>query len=215
MHSDGVNIRINQGCGRTFEVRLAVAAFCEAPCFTTIVRTERAADFDCRIRACAMKSKAAHTSGFRRIWQHPAVLIAHLRDLGTLAPTQGAVVRNEDRGGFRPHEFVIRETRMKRHPAHVPRMESIAGHVPLLTRVIRPKNAVGRPGENHALARNGARDVLTIQAARACAPLMFVAFVRKNSVPRRNDESGVHSFPFLLISPRSDCTQSSAAMRPS
>src|SRR6266446_9891948 len=63
MRGDGVNVRINQGFGRTFEVRVAVAAFCESPCFTTIVRAERAADFDCRVRAFAMKGKAAHTSG--------------------------------------------------------------------------------------------------------------------------------------------------------
>src|SRR5947199_4458862 len=93
---------------------------------------------------------------------------------------------------------------MKRHPAHVPRMESRASRLPCLASVIRAKNAVGRPGENHALARNGARDVLTIQAPRSRAPSMFVAFVRKNAVSGRNNESGVHAFPFLLISPRGD-----------
>src|SRR5206468_2892390 len=125
------------------------------------------------------------------------VLIAQLRDLGTLAPTPSAVVRNEDRGGFRPHEFVIRQIGTKRHPAHVPRSESRASRVPCLARVIRAKNAVGRPRENHALARNYARDVLAIQAARSRAPIMFVAFVRKNSVSRRSNQSCVHSFTFI------------------
>src|SRR5438105_3106831 len=90
---------------------------------------------------------------------------------------------------------------MKRHPTHVPGVESITGLVPCLTIVIRAKNAVGRTCENHTLARNGARDVLTIQAACSLAPSMVEAFVRKNSMSRRNNECCVHAFTFMLVGP--------------